>query len=437
MLKNLIVPQIDPVKVTWLNMLTRQQNKIDKSNGYSSILLVRPVGALEHAESFANRHLSNFQSIARTCIVKTSQVTYTTGWGAFNDYCELASINPSLKVVPTSMGNRSLPLPLPVMVIGSFMAWLSVDKGLNPNTVSQYTSAVRDGFRQQLGVDYSFFDHVVLKQVRQSLRLAWAAKETQTANLSKRLPITIEMLITMRKNIVNFADLHDRASYIACIMATTMILRRSHLVMTTADHFIRAKDVKFFFYDPKNKLSSECSATDAALHSVKHLVEVSVYIRSSKVDILGEGYTISYKVQNICPTCAFCVAKLMFEWAQVAQPLPSNPFLSFNGNVGKPWALKYEEYKGVIKRTAMFCGFNKKWFDTHSCRIGGATIMAADGHPNHSIQRAGGWSSLSFLDYVQWTQKSWDSVLGSLSNPKLFTNDHMKKLNPNAVFVSV
>ena len=154
MLKNLIVPQVDPVKATWLNMLARQQNKIDKSNGYSSILLVRPVGALEHAESFANRHLSNFQSIARTCIVKTSQVTYTTGWGAFNDYCELASINPSLKVVPASMGNRILPLPLPVMVIGSFMAWLSVDKGLNLNTVSQYTSAVRDGFRQQLGVEF-------------------------------------------------------------------------------------------------------------------------------------------------------------------------------------------------------------------------------------------------------------------------------------------
>jgi hypothetical protein len=95
------------------------------------------------------------------------------------------------------------------------------------------------------------------------------------------------------------------------------------------------------------------------------------------------------------------------------------------------------KYKGVIKRTAMFCGFDKKWFDTHSCRIGGATIMAADGHPNHSIQRAGGWSSLSFLDYIQWSQRSWDSVLCSLSNPKIFTIDQMKKLNPMAVLTSV
>lgn len=334
------------------------------------------------------------------------------------------------------MRNKELPFPLPVMVIGSFMAWLSVDKGLNPNTVAQYTSAVRDGFRQQL-VNYDFFDHVVLKQVRQSLKLTWAAKETQSSNLSKRLPITIEMLVTMRNNVVNFADLEDRASYIACIMATTMILRRSHLVMTPADHFIRSMDVKFFFHNPDNKASWECSGTDAVKHNVKHLVEVSVYIRSSKVDVLGEGYIISYKVQTLSPTCAFCVATLMFEWSQVAQPLPNNPFLSFNGNIGEPWTLSYDRYKDIIKRTAVLCGFNKKWFCTHSCRIGGATIMAADGHPNHSIQRAGGWSSLSFLDYVQWTQKSWDSVIGSLSNPKVFTNNQMKKLNPHAVFVSV
>ena len=61
---------------------------------------------------------------------------------------------------------------------------------------------------------------------------------------------------------------------------------------------------------------------------------------------------ISYKVQTLSPTCAFCVATLMFEQAQVAQPLPVNPFLSFNGNVGEPWALKYDSYRGFIKRTA-------------------------------------------------------------------------------------
>jgi hypothetical protein len=334
------------------------------------------------------------------------------------------------------MGNRVLPFPLPVMVIGSFMAWLSVDKGLNPHTVAQYTSHVRNGFRQQL-VDYSFFDHVALTQVRQSLKLTWALKDSQAANFSKRLPMTIEMLEVMRKNVVSFNDLVDHASYVACIMATTMILRRSHLVMTTANHFIRAKDVKFLFYNPVTKLSWECTATDVFKHNINHLIGISVWIRSSKVDVLGEGYMISYKVQTIGPTCAFCVATLMFEWARLAKPMSDNPFLSYNGNVGRPWALSSDRYSGIIKRTAVACGLNPKWFDTHSNRIGGATIMAADGHPNHNIQRAGGWSSLSFLDYIQWSQRSWDSVLCSLSNPKIFTNDQMKKLNPMAVLGSV
>jgi hypothetical protein len=63
--------------------------------------------------------------------------------------------------------------------------------------------------------------------------------------------------------------------------------------------------------------------------------------------------------------------------------------------------------------------------------------LAADGHPNHSIQKAGGWSSLSFLSYVQWTQKSWDSILTSLVNPKVYTNAQMKNLNPSAMAVTV
>ena len=58
----------------------------------------------------------------------------------------------------------------------------------------------------------------------------------------------------------------------------------------------------------------------------------------------------------------------MCEWAQMAQPLPGNLFLSYNGNYGEPWALNYDSYRGIIKKTAVACGFDAKWFDTHSNR---------------------------------------------------------------------
>jgi len=417
-------------------MLASQTNRINKNRGYSSEVKPPPLGALEHADDFTSRHLNNFIVVAGTCVTKTTQITYTTGWNAFVLYCKLSSTIPSLKVVPPSLLNKVLPYPLAVIVIGSFMCYLSVDKKLCPITVSCYTSAVRDGFRSQCA-DFSFFDHIVLKQIRQSLRLAWVLKDEQTSNFTHRLPVTIEMLVVMRKNIANFCDLKDRASYVACIMATTMILRSAHLVMTTANHFIRAKDIKFIFVNPANMITFECIATDACKHSSAHLVGVSVYIRSAKKDIFGEGYIISYKVRTLGPDCVFCVATIMFEWAKIAQPSPLNPFLSYNGRVGPQWALTYERYKSIIKRTATFCGFDSKRFGTHSCRIGGATILAADGHPNHSIQKAGGWSSLSFLSYVQWTQKSWDSILTSLVNPKVYTNAQMKNLNPSAMSVAV
>ena len=130
--------------------------------------------------------------------------------------------------------------------------------------------------------------------------------------------------------------------------------------------------------------------------------------------------------------CAFCLASSMFHWARTARPEAIDPFLSHHGEGRGRWYLTYALYNDAIKKTAAKAGFNPVRFSTHSCRIGGATLLAAAKHPNHYIQRAGRWKSLAFLNYIRWAVSSMNAALVSLVNPKVFTNADMLKLNPGA-----
>ena len=125
--------QVDVVQTRWQKMLACQTNRINKNRGYSSEVKPPPLGALEHADDFTSRHLSNFIVVAGTCVTKTTQVTYTTGWNAFLLYCKLSSTTPSLKVVPPSLLNKVLPYPLAVIVIWQFYVLLISRQKIMPN----------------------------------------------------------------------------------------------------------------------------------------------------------------------------------------------------------------------------------------------------------------------------------------------------------------
>ena len=125
---------------------------------------------------------------------------------------------------------------------------------------------------------------------------------------------------------------------------------------------------------------------------------------------------------------AFCIASDMFAWATRAKPLAGDPFLSYPS-----WALSREFFNNRIKTTATVSGFDATRFSTHSCRMGGATLLAAAGHPNHYIQHAGRWRSMAFLEYITWAVESMEAALVSLVDPTLFTNIQMVRLNPSAI----
>ena len=205
--------------------------------------------------------------------------------------------------------------------------------------------------------------------------------------------------------------------------------------MTEGEHFIRAKDVTFHLLDPRSGEKTDVAAQEAYNYPMSHLTGVTTYMRSAKNDIDGIGHKASFNVMQLNSDCAFCVATDMFTWARIARPRADDPFLSHHGGgPGKEWSLSYDTYKKFVKRAAQMCGFDPDRFGTHSCRLGGATLLAAAGHPNHYIQKAGRWESLAFLGYIHWAVSSMNAALVSLVNPRVFTNDDMRRLNPGAIF---
>ena len=389
----------------------------------------------EGGRDFFGRHCQNFITQSTNCITLNSQQTYTTAWKAYTLWCNLAFIEPMLEKVPNSFLSSTFAFDYKVMAIGAFMSYLAVDKHLHPDTISTYMSGVRDGFRLQCR-DLEVFNHLSLKQLKQSIRLDWRTVDAQTRNFSKLLPLTVEMLMVMRKNAAVFSNIRDHAAYVACLMATTMLLRRSELVVTIADHFIRSQDVTFHLKRPDGS-AFDCFAYEASRLPSCQLVGVTTYLRSAKADLWGDGYKVSYPVTPLSDNVAYCVATEMFNWAKLARLLPDSPFLSHHAGLGNGMGLPYHAYAEMIKRTALICGFDPLRFSTHSCRIGGATILAAAGLPNHYIAKAGRWKSTAFLEYILYAAESMKSVLASLVNPKVYTNRDMLRLNPGAVFLRV
>ena len=71
-------------------------------------------------------------------------------------------------------------------------------------------------------------------------------------------------------------------------------------------------------------------------------------------------------------------------------------------------------------------------YSTHSLRIGGASALAAAGHPDWFIKKMGRWKSLAFLMYIQFGKSSMQQAYKTLVSPTCFTVADMIALHPGA-----
>jgi len=400
---------LDPLQDAIDKMKSNAKKNVLVPPGVSTVVQLRPLEG-ESANEALQRQNRNFLIMSTLCVTVGTHLSYST------------------VVVPKAFDAQPLTFDHKIHTIGSFVSFLSIELKLQPGTVFTYVYGVRDYLRRQ-SKEIEFFNHRVLKQLKSAINIDWNANNHRFDK--QNLPFTVQMAVQGRIHVLDMARPRDLAIMTATEMGLVMLNRSSELVVTQADHYIRALDV-FFEVSAPNGVKSEVLASSAWLHSSSEVLSVTVTIRSAKNDADGQGHKLHFKKKILGKDVAFCIASNMFAWAVEAKPLASHPFLSHHGG-GKRWFLSYSAYVKGVKAMAAFAGFDPARFGSHSIRIGGATVLAAAGLPNHYIMKLGRWKSLAFLGYIHWAINAMDTALVSLVNPRHFGNDDIRRLNPAAL----
>jgi hypothetical protein len=101
---------------------------------------------------------------------------------------------------------------------------------------------------------------------------------------------------------------------------------------------------------------------------------------------------------------------------------PDEP--SFNFGPGRP--LRRSEFISAIRSTLTIAGL-ADGIHGHSFRIGGATILAAAGYPDHVIKFAGRWTSDAYLTYIRRQQQFLPQTVAAIAKLPFPADWELKK----------
>ena len=406
----------------------KRKSKLNHGSSGPNIKRRATDGEVETPAQFFLRNMSNFKVSLSFCVTDNSHQTYGIGERHFYRYCLTCDIDPKLQVIPLSLQGHFSSEVYMIMTVGSFMSYLAVTKGLCPNTISTYTSGVRDSFRRD-GRPFVFFSDYRIKQMRMSLQIEWREAHEEKIH-TETLPFTLDMLSTFDR-LTTRGNMEEEAQFCCAQMQLANVLRCSECVPTAADHHIRGQDVKFIMQHSDGS-TFRIHPIDACKYNLEGLISVEITVRSMKNDQDSLGYLYPHARRVIGEKVQFCLATTMYVYASRAKPLNEDPFLSYLLPDGHRRWLGYESYNTRIKQIAVACGFKGVNFSTHSLRIGGATLIAAAGHPNHYVRGMLRSKSDSYLGYIHLAMSSiLDSQL-SLVDPSIYTMRDMLRLNPTA-----
>ena len=425
----MIVKSNDPVNLIQQTLQRRiAKRDISLAKFYDKGTIVRQGPSDEDPTDKWLRHASNWQVSAAVCVQDSSSTSYCSGVRALFTWALLCNVDPLFARIPVGYDRSSCVADYKTMSFLSFLGYLFFELGLSSITVNGYKCAVINYLRTKY-IDASFAHHPFVAQLMKSITIEWRKHHKKSE--SKALPITIDMLLRVKRNIINMSLPLDHAIWVGMILSIVLLLRDSELCPTKEDHFMREQDVTFLLR-PKlpGGANWHCKSSEAHLNSATELLGVSILIRSAKNDQNGDGAKYYFTTVTITATAVFCLATDMFAWAQRARPIKHDPFLTCRtGYSGIPVMLEYRRMLAYCKRAATASGFDPKRFGTHSLRIGGASIMAAAGLPDHYIQTLGRWKSLAFLAYIRMSLGAMMQSMEKIINPGWYTDEHMRLLN--------
>ena len=122
---------------------------------------------------------------------------------------------------------------------------------------------------------------------------------------------------------------------------------------------------------------------------------VRVLLKNSKTDRQGRGVTVTIG-QTGSDVCAVAAMDAYLQHREGAGP--NEALFVFSDGV----VFRRGQLTKFIRVLMSKIGEDPTSYSGHSCRIGGATDLAAKGVPDHEIQSAGRWASDAFKRYVRF-----------------------------------
>lgn len=289
--------------------------------------------------------------LQRQALAKSTRRTYRSGRAAFRKFC----YHHSLRACPASPAT-----------VGLFATSLS--RGATYQTVKTYLAAI-SSHHKQLGWQDPVSGNPQLQLLTRGIRRVKAHQTSRRV----RQPITLVMLRDLCKAIRHL-KLHtqDKAMLRSALtLAFFGCLRVSE--------FTHAQD--------RRTISALRSDVSASRQSVVY------HLRYSKTDQYGRGshIAISSREEAICP------CKAMLDYLRLSKDRPTAPLYRFRN--GSP--LTRASFVRLLKHLTKRAGYNPSNFNSHSLRIGSATLAAEEGHSGSFIKRLGRWRSDTYQRYVR------------------------------------
>lgn len=410
--------------------------RLERPGGAPISLIVKRKGQHEKPKETWQRLQQNWRYIVQFPVKESSKDTYSTALRVYKQFCASAGITDiwlreesqeflsSDEVVVSEN-----PFCYQVTVLLSFIAYLHVEQRVKHTTVGVYLSGMRHWFKQMFLTKFDeHFDEPIVLQARSSLHYLEVKNEALAAADSRTLPFTCDMIIYTRDVFLKKRpQTWNSWGIFMCILITfCCLMRHCEILPTAANHYLRGQDVVFGVLSQGVEL--QISSKDAWKYLT--VLSVSITVHSAKNDWQGEGHRMHFSTGDAeANILGFDLVSEMFAWAREARPRDDDAFLMHKGKN----LVSYTEVSAVIKKVATEFGFDDTHFSMHSLRIGGASTLAAAGKPSHYIQKMGRWKSLAFLSYIHWAVSGMKDALNTLSNPFIFTADHLKKINSAAI----
>ncbi len=146
-------------------------------------------------------------------------------------------------------------------------------------------------------------------------------------------------------------------------------------------------------FDPASNLCVSDVCVDA------NCSRADILLKASKTDPFKEGVKL-YLYSNEC----VCPVRALAKYLKVRRGLQVDSASLFLDEAMRPLSRNYFQQK--LKHLLPICGVSSAEYNTHSFRIGAATMASKAQVEDHMIQTLGRWASHAYSRYIHVTQDS-------------------------------